>query len=71
MDGRKELPDFDIQVTSNDSPWKTIGQGWLNEDGSILFGIEWAHEGVMFMVVKKEATDGVRRLLENPRGRTH
>lgn len=51
MDGRQEAPDWGVQASVGDTPWKTVGYGWSNEDGSILFGIEWSGH-VKFMLVK-------------------
>lgn len=47
---RLNPPDFEVQVTSGDVPWRTVGRAWVNEDGSIFVRVDGAD--VMFMLVK-------------------
>jgi hypothetical protein len=51
MERRQEPPDYDVVATWDDIRWQVVGKGWLTEDGSILFLLEWSPE-LTFKVVK-------------------
>ena len=55
-----QLADFEVCVTSGDSPWKPIGAAWINEDGSILFTTDWSPDLLFMLVPARDAEDKAR-----------
>ena len=51
MERPQRPPDYDVEATWDDIRWQVVGKGWLTEDGSILFLLEWSPE-LTFKLVK-------------------
>jgi hypothetical protein len=47
---RTERPDFEVQATEGDAPWRIVGDAWINEDGSIFIKLG----KMMLMLVGRE-----------------
>jgi len=55
-----QAADFEVCVTSGDSPWRPVGAAWVNVDGSILLITDWSPELLFMLVPARDAQDPAR-----------
>jgi hypothetical protein len=49
---RPDPPNYEVQASVHDTPWRSVGKAWVNEDGSVFIQIDG--EDRMLMLVQTD-----------------
>ena len=54
------IADYEVCVSSADSPWQPVGAAWRNEDGSLLMVTNWSPDVMFMLVPRRDAAEPLR-----------